>query len=137
MALAHSHWGIQTGAIVKIEPHAKETSTRLVGIVMAFATLVATPTLAQSRFVYVNGARMTNLQIVQLEYFACTSIPNGAYWLNLVNGAWGYMGNWQVQGFFGDQCGAPGNTQALQRRKSLSERGRLYSPSEILSGKNY
>jgi len=78
---------------------------------------------------------MSDQQVSQLEYFACTPIPNGFYWLNLANGAWGYVGNLQVQGYFGDQCNAPGNGQASQRRRSLSERGMLYSPGEILSGR--
>src|SRR5687768_13309923 len=76
---------------------------------------------AQSRLVFVNGLRMTDQQVVQLEYFACTRIPNGAYWLNVYNGAWGFMGNWNVQGYFGDQCNLPANAQARQRRESLSE----------------
>jgi hypothetical protein len=82
---------------------------------------------AQTRAVFVNGQRMTDQQVAQLEALACTAIPNGNYWLNINNGAWGYVGSWQVQGYFGDQC----NTR---RRKSLSERGLLYSPGEILRG---
>ena len=92
--------------------------------------LVSAPTFAQSRVVFVNGQRMTDQQISQLEFFACTAIPNGNYWLNLYTGAWGYVGSWQVQGTFGDQC----NAQAQRQRKSLSERGMLYSPGEILRG---
>lgn len=87
---------------------------------------------AQSRLVVVNGIRLNDLQIMQLEYFNCIGIPNGWYWLNLQNGAWGYAGNWNVQGYFGDACRLPANSQAAQRRKSLSERGLLYSPGEIL-----
>jgi hypothetical protein len=85
---------------------------------------------AQTRAVFVNGQRMTEQQIAQLESLACTAIPDGNYWVNLNSGAWGYVGNWQVQGFFGDQC----NAQARRQRKSLSERGLLYSPGEILRG---
>lgn len=93
-------------------------------------SLVTTAAFAQNRIVFVNGQRMTNQQIAQLEFFACTAIPNGNYWLNLYNGAWGYVGSWQVQGTFGDQC----NGQAQRQRRSLSERGLLYSPGEILRG---
>ena len=105
----------------------------LVSIAMAsmFSTGVA---LAQTRWVVVNGQRMSDQQIAQLEHFHCAQIPNGWYWVNLVNGAWGYVGSWQVHGYFGDQCNVSGNHQARQRRKSLSERGLLYSPNEILSG---
>ncbi|MBC7983529.1 MAG: hypothetical protein H7Y02_06720 [Candidatus Obscuribacterales bacterium] len=76
---------------------------------------------------------MSNQQVAQLEYFHCAHIPNGWYWVNVNNGAWGFVGNWQVQGYFGDQCNLPSNYQARQRRKSLSERGLLYSPNEILN----
>jgi hypothetical protein len=93
-------------------------------------SLVTTSALAQSRVVFVNGQRMTDQQISQLEFFACTAIPDGNYWLNLNNGAWGYFGSWEVRGIFGDQC----NGQAQRQRKSLSERGLLYSPGEILRG---
>lgn len=93
------------------------------------------PAYSQKTNVVVNGVKMSDKQVQQLEYFACTRIPNGYYWLNLMNGAWGYMGNFKVQGYFGDQCRRPGNAQAYQRKKSLSERGMLYSPGEILSGR--
>jgi hypothetical protein len=94
--------------------------------------LLSLQAMAQTRLVVVNGIRLSDQQIRQLEYFNCIGIPNGWYWLNLQNGAWGYAGNWQVQGYFGDACRLPANSQAAQRRKSLSERGLLYSPGEIL-----
>lgn len=109
---------------------------KLLATAIALASLLATTTaFAQERFVFVNGVRMTGEQISLLELYNCARIPNGSYWLNLFNGAWGYAGNWQVQGYFGDQCNAPGNSQARQRRQSLSERGMLYTPNEILSGR--
>jgi hypothetical protein len=40
-----------------------------------------------------------------------------------------------VQGYFGEQCNVAANAHARQRRKSLSERGLLYSPGEILNGR--
>ncbi len=110
-------------------------SLRRLSLGFVIASLMFGAAAAQSRLVFVNGVRMSDTQVMQLEYFACTQIPNGAYWLNVVNGAWGYVGNRQVQGYFGDQCGRPGNHQASQRRKSLSERGLLYSPNEIISGR--
>jgi len=103
---------------------------RLKILLVACSLLVANAAFAQTRWVFVNGQRMNDRQVAQLEFFACTAIPNGSYWLNLSNGAWGYVGNLTVQGFFGDQC----NLQARNQRKSLSERGLLYSPGEILRG---
>ncbi|HTE39833.1 MAG TPA: hypothetical protein VK629_03335 [Steroidobacteraceae bacterium] len=116
-----------------------ETVVRRVVSYLSCGALIAALALetatAQSRFVFVNGIRMNDTQIMQLQYFACTNIPNGAYWLQLGNGAWGYVGDSRVQGYFGDQCGRPGNNSASQRRNSLSERGLLYSPHEIIGGR--
>ena len=106
-----------------------------VTIAVIAACWVSSAVQAQSRLVFVNGMRMSDQQVMQLEYFACTRIPNGSYWLNVYNGAWGYMGNWNVQGYFGDQCGLPANAQANQRRQSLSERGMLFRPGEIINGR--
>ena len=63
---------------------------------------------AQSRWVIVNGVRMSDAQIARLEQASCTRIPNGSYWLNVQTGVWGYAGNWQPQGVFGDQCRSAG-----------------------------
>lgn len=112
------------------------TLPRLLAVAIALAGVLTTATaFAQTRYVVVNGIRMSDQQISLLELYNCAQIPNGSYWLNLINGAWGYSGNWQVQGYFGAQCNAPGNQQARQRRQSLSERGLLYTPNEILSGR--
>jgi len=96
-----------------------------------FLLLTTSLSLAQSRRVFVNGIRMTDRQVAQLEYYACTPIPNGSYWMNTATGAWGYMGNPRVQGYYGDQC----RRGSGSRHKSLSERGLLYSPGEILNSR--
>ena len=59
---------------------------------------------AQSRWVFVNGQRMTDAQVQELSRIQCTEVPDGNYWLNTRNGAWGYMGNPTVQGMLGDAC---------------------------------
>ncbi len=121
---------------MNILTHQKKLHVKIIAVVaVLFGFLMTTEVYAQSRRIYVNGIRMTDKQVSQLEYYACTPIPNGNYWMNLLNGAWGYFGNFKVQGYFGDQCKKPGNAQAYQRRQSLSERGMLYSPGEILSGR--
>lgn len=66
--------------------------------------LVAGEAIAQSRYVVVNGQRMSDLQVQALAQRACTEIPDGAYWLHMQTGAWGHAGNPQVQGTFGDAC---------------------------------
>jgi hypothetical protein len=94
-------------------------------VVLTGWLLVAAPAGAQSRWVIVNGERMSDAQVAYLEQRACTRIPDGRYWLNTQTGAWGYARNPQVQGTFGEACRQP--------RGSLSERRQLYRPGEILS----
>ena len=67
--------------------------------------LLAADAAAQTRNVWVNGQRMSDAQVQALSKRACTHIPDGSYWLNTETGAWGYWGNPQVQGTFGDACG--------------------------------
>ena len=86
--------------------------------------VLSTPVWPQSRWVIVNGERVSHPQVAYLEQRACTRIPNGEYWLDMQTGAWGYARNPNVQGYFGEACRQP--------RKSLSERGLLYRPGELL-----
>ncbi len=69
-----------------------------------FALWAAGVAQAQSRIVIVNGALMGPASLARLDRAACRPIPDGSYWLNTSNGAWGYVGNQQVQGVIGDQC---------------------------------
>lgn len=76
-------------------------------ILPLFATVLAgwsVDASAQSRFVFVNGVRMSDGQVAALAQRQCADIPNGSYWLNMQTGAWGYAGNPQVQGVLGDGC---------------------------------
>jgi hypothetical protein len=79
------------------------------------------------RVVVVNGQRLTPQQLVMLERMHCAYIPNGHYWLNVVNGAWGYHGNPWIQGYLGQPCRGNGGG----RHRSLSERGLLYTPGDL------
>jgi hypothetical protein len=95
-------------------------------IVVAVLILLS-PTLALAqRYVVLNGQRLNEGEIALLEARACTSIPNGHYWMNFNTGIWGYAGDPRPRGHISDYCRAPG------RRPSLSERGLLYSPGELL-----
>jgi len=76
-----------------------------------------------ARNVIINNQRMNNAQLQYLDQLSCTYIADGNYWLNVSTGQWGYAGS-GAQGYLGDNC----NT----RRRSLSERGMLYSPGELL-----
>ena len=89
-------------------PTARRTLARTAAIlplalVLALA-FVSGAASAQSRNVFVNGQRMSDLQVLALSQRACTAIPDGAYWMNMQTGAWGYIGNPQVQGVIGDAC---------------------------------
>jgi hypothetical protein len=93
------------------------------------ATAILIPAVASAnRYIVVNGQILSPDLVVALDAAACTTVPSGRYWL-LTDGAWGYEGVPVVAGYVGDQCNAGTTTP---RRKSLSERGMLYSPHELL-----
>lgn len=93
-------------------------------IITALITgLTATQVLA-ARYVVVNGQRLNPNQIQYLDQLSCGYVPDGRYWLDARSGIWGYE-NGGPQGHISADC----NTQ---RRPSLSERGLLYSPGELL-----
>ena len=98
----------------------------LVFVVAMMFTACFAGLAAAERDIVVNGQRLNPAEIRYLEQWTCAPVPNGAYWLHMQSGIWGYAGNPIPQGHISDRCGA----QA--RRPSLSERGRLYSPGEIL-----
>lgn len=90
-----------------------------VSFIIIFSVLPAT---AQ---VIVNGRQLSNAEIGQLAIYSCGPIYPGNYWLDMRTGYWGYAGSYQAVGHIRDRCGS-------QRGKSLSERGLLYSPGELL-----
>jgi hypothetical protein len=90
---------------------------------------IAGTAAAQTRWVFVNGVRMSDVQVMEMARAHCRPIPNGSYWWNPDTGAWGFAGNPAVKGFVGDRCGT------APRQPSLSERDRLYRPGEILNGR--
>ncbi|MCZ4305071.1 hypothetical protein O4G98_10010 [Zoogloeaceae bacterium G21618-S1] len=89
------------------------------------ASLLVAPLTAdaQTRYVVVNGQRLDTAGMARLDRAACLRVPNGRYWIDMRSGVWGYEGG-APQGRVGDNC--------RQRRKSLSERGLLYSPGELM-----
>ena len=80
--------------------------SQLVLALLIGAAVRADPAAAQSRIVIVNGQLLSDASLAKLEQTHCARIPEGSYWLNLQNGAWGYAGNPQVQGRLGDPCRA-------------------------------
>jgi hypothetical protein len=79
------------------------------GFVTALCVLSSTAA-AQSHWVFVNGKRLADAEVAALARMNCRQVPNGAYWLNFGNGAWGYAGNPTVQGVIGDGCSGTGGT---------------------------
>lgn len=95
----------------------------------AVAALAAAGAAHAQRLVIVNGERLGRMQIEQLDRLNCSPVPDGRYWLDPRSGAWGHAGNPLRQGFVGEAC------RRESRPKSLSERGLLYRPGEILNGR--
>ncbi len=95
----------------------------ILGLILALNVTV----LYAERFVMINGQRLNNQQLYGLDRAHCGPVANGNYWLDYNTGIWGYAGNTTPQGHIADNC-----YQAQQRRPSLSERGLLYSPGELL-----
>jgi len=95
---------------------------------LALGTVFGSAIAAQSRHIVVNGAVLKPGQIAQFDAAQCARIPDGSYWWNPLTNAWGYAGNPRVQGFVGQGCRNTGNRG---RRKSLSERGLLYTPGDL------
>ena len=98
--------------------------TRKFTIMMAlvFSGLLIS-TQAVARNVVINNQRMSDVQLQYLDQLSCNYVPDGSYWLDVNTGMWGYAGG-GMQGYISDKCN--------QRKPSLSERGLLYSPGELL-----
>ena len=94
--------------------------------------LAAMPSAVQWRYVVVNGQQLHPLQVAQLERLYCSPIANGRYWYNSTTGVWGYEGDPRPQGVFVSQCFT---NSTFGQRRSLSQRGLLYSTNEILRGR--
>ena len=56
---------------------------------------------AQNRYVAVNGVVLNSAELYELDQRAGGYVPNGAYWLNLQTGVWGFAGNPRPQGQLG------------------------------------
>lgn len=104
------------------------TRVRAASIASLVATVLAGGSLdafAQTRFVFVNGVRLSDGEIAAFDRRQCTTIPNGSYWLNPQTGAWGYAGNPQTQGVVGDGCRQQaGGSGALGRHGPYATLGR-------------
>ena len=91
-------------------------SKRMAWVAVAFG-FVATVPVASARDWYYINRQPASLEIAQA--MAGRGLPFGYYWLQ-PNGNWGFEGSSDVVG------------NIYGRRPSLSERGRLYGPGELL-----
>lgn len=83
----------------------------------------------RERIVVINNSRMTPNQLMLLDRLNCEPIPDGIYVLNMNTGKWAYAANpYRIMGYIGEDC----KNQGSGRHKSLSERGLLFSPGELL-----
>jgi len=62
--------------------------------------------VAQTRFVVVNGQRLSDAQIFDVEATYGIAVADGAYWYHEPTGAWGYAGNPTVQGILRPNYGS-------------------------------
>lgn len=105
------------------------------------------------RLVKMNGTQMNQAQLVQLDQWHCGRVWDGSYLLNTETGEWADADTGKSKGNITDWCKFRAAMQQLnaslatfnaglaqmnqsyqqpQRRKSLSERGMLFRPGELL-----
>lgn len=101
--------------------------TAFFGVAIGVALYFVTALTAQAGSVIMNGKVLDWQERQMLSNYACGPIPAGSYWLNLNTGYWGYAGSPRTQGHIQDRCprGRP--------RRSLSERGLLWRPGELVT----
>jgi hypothetical protein len=93
------------------------------------ATVVLMPLSAfADRYVIVNGLRLNETEVENLERIHCGPIPNGRYWLNLNTGLFGFAGDPRPLGYISGNCGNPVSRGNSGSGGSLSGRGLLYTP---------
>jgi hypothetical protein len=80
-------------------------STMAAAVMFAAALVVSAKSMAADRTIFINGARMNAIEVAAIDYLNCGSpVPNGRYWVNWSDRAWGYEGGAQ-QGYLPD-CNA-------------------------------
>lgn len=83
-------------------------------IFLSFFVFTVEQAFAQTRFVVVNGQRLSDAQIMDVEATYGIAVADGAYWFHEPTGAWGSAGNPAVQGILrpnygsGASVGGPG-----------------------------
>ncbi len=76
------------------------------GVLLAIGCFDAADISAQSRYVIVNGQRLSDAQIRDVEATYGIAVADGAYWFHQPSGAWGYAGSAVIQGYFRPNYGS-------------------------------
>ncbi len=83
----------------------------LAALLLALAVaLAAAPSLAQQRYVVINGELLSPEQLYVLDQLNGGYVPNGAYWVNTTTGIWGYAGDPTPRGRVGANANGGGTS---------------------------
>ena len=77
------------------------TRTFAAALIMALVGLTSVTADAQMRMVIVNGQVLMPQELALLDQLSGGYVPNGAYWLNMQTGVWGYAGDPAPRGRIG------------------------------------
>ncbi len=59
---------------------------------------------AYGRQITINGIKLNNYQISNIENRMCGRLPGGNYYINMRSGAWHYKGQKRIRGYFRSKC---------------------------------
>ncbi|MEO1016284.1 MAG: hypothetical protein AAFY56_01125 [Pseudomonadota bacterium] len=78
----------------------------LCALLPAVVLFGAEDALAQTRYVIVNGERLTDAAIRDVEATYGIAVADGSYWFHQPSGAWGYAGSAVIQGYLRPNYGS-------------------------------
>ncbi len=88
------------------------TRTFAAALIMALVGLTSVTADAQMRMVIVNGQMLMPQELALLDQLSGGYVPNGAYWLNMQTGVWGYAGDPTPRGQIGGGAANGGGGRA-------------------------
>ncbi len=103
----------------------KPTRTILLLTLSLLVLIVTKPTVAEDRHIHVNGEHLSLEDINSLDYLADTVVSDAYYWINFENGAWGYEGSDQTQGYL--------DLKRLQNKQNAQKENTQNAPTANMS----